>query len=189
MKGVKCWDESEKEPNGCKMLTFFRKTSVRVAWEHLGAPFQPAESERWPLHTCLKLATTRRWNLKTPKALPFTMRDAIKLRGVYVFLMRELNCLLALWFQCKWKPCGLWMSSRRLNALQHALCWNIRIHTDSLVTRNGAALCWNDWKCNESKAQFGSFTTLSLQENVKVRAEMLHTRNINQQSVYLEFYI
>lgn len=60
--------------------------------------------------------------------------------------------------------------------------WNIRIRTDSLVTRPGATLCWNDWKCNESKAQFGSFTMLPLQENVKVKAEGLHARNINQHS-------
>lgn len=49
------------------------------------------------------------------QSLTLLLWNAIKFWGVYVFLMRELNCLHTQWFLCKWKLCRLWMSSRRLN--------------------------------------------------------------------------
>lgn len=71
------------------------------------------------------------------------MWDAIKLWGVYVFLMSELNCLHMQWFLCKWKP------PQTMNVKRETKCsserWRpqgTRIHADDRVTKTSRTCNW-----------------------------------------------
>lgn len=75
----------------------------------------------------------RSWDVISElQSLTLLMRDAISFWGVYVFLMRELNCLHTQWFLCKWKPC------ETMNVKQTAKCssvhWRPRALGSTLTT-------------------------------------------------------